>query len=140
MKKKMKWTSSDRLAVLLLVAVSTALVGMLLGSWQLVLYPTLLLVGVLLAFALARRTGSVLVPVAVTAVLLALFGALHAMGLGAPSGEGLVLGWDPLTALYLFGIGPVFVLVSLLFVFYGGVGDEPGTGEPRTRATEEVAR
>lgn len=131
----MKWTRSDRLAVLLLVAVSAAVVGMLLGSWQLVLYPTLLLVGVLLAFALLSRAGGLMVPVTVTLALVALFGALHAMGWAAPSGEGLVLGWDPSTALYLFVIGPVFVLVSLLFVFYGGDGDER-----RTAATEEVAR
>lgn len=131
----MKWSASDRLAILLLLVVSAAVVGMVLGSWQLVLYPTLLLVGVLLAFALVRRSGGLLVPVVVTLVLVGLYGALHAMGLAAPSGEGLLLGWDPMTALYLFGIGPVFVLVSLLFVFYGGDRDER-----RTSSAKEAAR
>jgi len=131
----MKWNESDRLAVLLLAVLSVATVGMVLGSWQLVLYPTLLTVGVLLAFALVRRTGGLVVPVAVTSVLLALFGALHGIGLAAPSGEGLVLGWDPATALYLFGVGPAFVLVSLLFVLYGG--DRPGR---RTPTRKEASR
>lgn len=139
--------ASDRLAVLLLAATTAAVAGMLLGSWQLVLYPTLVVVGTLLAFALVRRAGGLVVPVAVTLALVTLFGVLHVMGLADPSGEGLLLGWDPMTGIYLFVVGPVFVLVGLLYVFYGGdPADRPGgTGrrtDPRTdrRTTTEEAR
>lgn len=109
---------TDRLALALLVLVVLTLAGMLTGSWQLVLYPTLLMIGALLAFSLTRRGRLALgIPVGVTALLVVLFGILHAMGLAAPSGEGSVLGWDPMTALYLFVVGPAFVLVGLLYAF-----------------------
>jgi hypothetical protein len=112
-------SDSDRLAVGLLGLGIVVVGGMLLGSWQLVLYPTVLMIGVLLAMALVRRPGRVRVPIAVVATFLALFGILHSMGLANPSGRGSVLGWDPMTALYLFVVGPATVLVGLLYAYYG---------------------
>lgn len=106
----------DRLALALLVLAVLTLAGMLVGSWQLVLYPTLLTIGVLLAVSVARNGRPAFgVPAGVTALLLVLFGILHAMGVADPSGRGTVLGWDPMTALYLFVVGPAFLLVGLLY-------------------------
>jgi hypothetical protein len=107
---------TDRLALVLLVLGVLTLAGMVAGMWQLVLYPTLLIVGALLAISVTRNGRTPLgIPAGVTVLLLALFGILHAMGVAAPSGRGTVLGWDPMTALYLFVVGPAFLLVGLLY-------------------------
>jgi hypothetical protein len=108
---------TDHLAAALLALGCAVVVGMLLGTWELVLYPSLLMMGVLLAMALIRRRTSLAIglPAGVVALLVALFGALHAMGADSPSGAGSFLGWDPMTALYLFGLGPAFLLVGLLY-------------------------
>lgn len=109
--------NNDGPAVALLVLGCVVLAGMLLGTWELVLYPSLLIIGVLLAMALIRRRSAVKIglPVGVVLLLLVLYGTLHAMGIDSPSGTGTFLGWDPMTALYLFGIGPAVLLVGLLY-------------------------
>lgn len=128
---------SDRLAPVLLVLVAAALVGMVVGSWELVLYPTLLTVGTLLAMALARRGLAMRgLAIAVTTLLLVLYGVLHAMGIAAPSGDGTVLGWDPMTALYLFLVGPAFLLVGLLH----GLLDRPTPDTTDAHADREALR
>jgi hypothetical protein len=112
----MRRNETDRLAWGLLALSVLAVAGMLLGSWELVLYPSLVLFGVLLAMSLVGQGRVALgIPVGVTVLLLVLFGALHAMGIASPDGTGSVLGWDPMTALYLFVVGPAFVLVALLY-------------------------
>lgn len=102
-------------AVLVLTVAAAA--GMLIGSWRLVLYPSILLFGVLISLGMrsGSRSPAVRIPAAVVALLLTLFIVLDLMGLGNPSGEGLVLGLSPLTALYFFGVGPAVVLVGLLY-------------------------
>lgn len=119
----------DGLMWALLALFGLAALGMLLGSWELVLYPGLLAIGALIAISpvLKGRRTAVTVPLGVTALLLALFGALHLMGVDDPSGTGSFLGWDPMTALYLFGVGAAFVLVSLLYAL---------TDRPTTPAKE----
>ncbi len=123
---------NDGPAVALLVLGCVVLAGMLLGTWELVLYPSLLIIGVLLAMALIRRRSAVKigVPVGVVVLLLALYATLHAMGIDSPSGTGSFLGWDPMTAFYLFGVGPAFLLVGLLYALL----DRPDPTE------EDVAR
>jgi hypothetical protein len=130
----MRKDESDHLVVALLLLGCAAVAGMLLGSWQLVLYPSLLIIGVLLAIALVRRRGLVAtgVPVGVAALFIVLFGVLHAMGADSPSGTGSILGWDPMTALYLFGLGPAILLVGLLFALTDR--DHPAATD------EEIAR
>lgn len=128
----MRKNDNDRPAVALLALGCVVLAGMLLGTWELVLYPSLLIIGVLLAMALVRRRGAVTIglPVGVVALLLVLFATLHVMGVDSPSGTGSFLGWDPMTALYLFGVGPAVLLVGLLYALI----DRPDATE------EEVAR
>lgn len=129
-------SETDRLAWGLLALSVVAVAGMLLGRWQLVLYPSLLTVGVLLAMSLVNGLGAarLRLPIGVTGLLLALFGTLHAMGVASPTGSGSLLGWDPMTAVYLFLVGPAFVLVALLYA----VHDRPATAE--TPAAEETVR
>lgn len=113
----MRKDDTDRLAVALLALGCVALAGMLIGTWELVLYPSLLIMGVLLAMALVRRTSAVAVgvPVGVVAMLVGLFAILHVMGVDSPSGTGSFLGWDPMTAFYFFAVGPAFLSVGLLY-------------------------
>jgi 4-amino-4-deoxy-L-arabinose transferase-like glycosyltransferase len=107
---------TNRLASVVLVLGVLTIAGMVTATWQLVLYPTLLIVGALLAISVTRNGRTALgIPVGVTVLLVALFGILHAMGVASPSGRGTVLGWDPMTALYLFVVGPAFLLVDLLY-------------------------
>jgi hypothetical protein len=112
----MRTDPTDRLVLALLGLATLTAAGMLAGSWQLVLYPTLLSIGALLALSLTHhgRTAPG-IPVGITVLLVALFGILHAMGVAAPNGRGTVLGWDPMTALYLFVVGPAYLLVGLLY-------------------------
>lgn len=128
----MRKDDTDRLAMALLALGCVALAGMLLGTWELVLYPSLLIIGVLLAMALVRRTVAVAVglPGGVVVLLLVLFTILHVMGVDSPSGTGSFLGWDPMTALYLFVVGPAFLLVGLLYA----LTERPDATE------EEIAR
>jgi hypothetical protein len=122
---------SNTMAWALLVLSGLALVGMLVGSWELLLYTTVVTFSVLLAMSVAGspRAG-VAVPVGVTVALLALFGLLHSMGLASPTGEGSFLGWDPMTAIYLFAIGPVYLAVSLAYALH----------DRATATDEEIAR
>jgi uncharacterized membrane protein YedE/YeeE len=107
---------TDRLALALLVLAVLTLAGMLTGSWELVLYPTLLTIGALLAVAVTRDGRPAMgIPAGVTGLLVVLFAILHAMGIADPSGTGTLLGWDPMTAVYLFVVGPAFLLVGLLY-------------------------
>lgn len=128
----MRRDDNDRSAMALLTLGCVVLAGMLLDTWELVLYPSLLVIGVLLAMASVRRQGAVRVglPVGVVALLVVLYATLHVMGIDSPSGTGTFLGWDPMTALYLFGVGPAVLLVGLLYA----LTDRPDATE------EEVAR
>lgn len=107
------------LAVLLLSIM--ALAGMVLGRWELVLYPSLLLVGVLLAAGRSHRgRWSAVVPVVTAVLLVGLFALLHLNGLDSSRAASPVLGWDPLTAAYLFIIGPAFLLVGVFYALTDG--------------------
>lgn len=134
----MRDEDSAAIPVALLVLSGLAAGGMMLGSWRLVLYPAILLIGLLIAISLHRRVPGLAVslPAAVVLVLLALYGALDVMGVSAPTGEGMFLGWDPMTALYLFGLGTSFLGVGLLYglVFPRLSGEQPDVvGEEAVR-------
>lgn len=110
--------------VLLLLFV-LALIGMLAGNWRVVLYPSLVAFGVLIALGVAGRSRAVTIamPAGVTAVFLAIFVVLDLMSVSAPTGSDLVLGLAPTTALYLYGVAPAFLFVGLLFGLTFRAGD-----------------
>ncbi len=95
------------------------IVGMLIASWRMILYPFLLVVGIGILFGLTRAVqrnrGVLLLPIGLVALLVALYGWLDSMSVADPAGEGLVLGFAPTTALYFFGITPVILLTGLAF-------------------------
>lgn len=109
----------NRLIYAMLGLVVLIIVGMLIASWRMVLYPFLLIVGISILFGLTRavqRNRSVLLlPIGVVVLLVALYGWLDSMSVADPDGEGIVLGLAPTTALYFFGIMPAFLLVGLAF-------------------------
>ncbi|MDV6010945.1 hypothetical protein [Haloechinothrix sp. LS1_15] len=108
---------TDPLAYALLILLALAVAGMLTADWRLVLYPTLLAVGVLLAMSrpVRDRRLAVALPTVLTILLLAGYGALDALSVSDPEVTGLVLGLAPTTALYFFGITPVILLVALAY-------------------------
>ncbi|RNL80592.1 hypothetical protein [Halostreptopolyspora alba] len=127
----MRQRPSDLLIYALLLLVTTATVGMLLADWRLVLYPTLLAAGVLVALSRPARDRRIAValPAGVSVLLLACYGALDAMSVSDPRATGLVFGFAPTTALYLFGIAPVLLLVGLAYALTFSTDDTEGTVE-----------
>ncbi|MBB4929588.1 hypothetical protein F4561_000408 [Lipingzhangella halophila] len=127
----MRQRPSDLLIYALLLLVTLAVLGMLLADWRLVLYPTLLSAGVLIALSRPGRSHrlAVALPAGVTVLLLAGYGALDALSVSDPQVSGLVFGFAPTTALYLFGIAPVLLLVGLAYACTFTTDDTEGTVE-----------
>jgi hypothetical protein len=112
-------TLSNKLMYALLGLVVLSTIGMLFGSWRVVLYPFFPVAGICMVFGLMREVRSnrkmLLLPAGLVALLAALYVWLDAMSVADPDGEGLVLGFAPTTALYFFGITPAVILVGLAF-------------------------
>lgn len=110
---------SNKLMYALLGLVILLTIGMLVGSWRMVLYPFLPIAGICITYGLLRNVRSnrmmLLLPISLVALLTVLYIWLDAMSVADPDGEGLVLGFAPTTALYFFGITPVTLLVGLAF-------------------------
>jgi len=134
---------SNRLIYAMLGLLVLVIIGMLVGSWRIVLYPFLLIVGISISFGLTRalrsNQGVLLIPVGVVALLLALYGSLDLMSVADPAGEGMVFGFAPTTALYFFGITPVILLVGLAFAltFSRDAPELEGGGGAGVRAEED---
>lgn len=114
--------STDRLVTVLLVLVTIMLVGMLTASWQVVLYPYLVVVGVIILLGVGARRGtdSVLMwfGIAVPVVYIALYVWLEVVMAGQPEeGSDLVLGLVPSTAIYFLAIWPVGLVVAACYAF-----------------------
>ena len=110
-------STTDRLVTLLLVLVTIMLVGMLTASWQVVLYPYLVVLGVIILLGVGSRRGkdSTLkwFAIAVPIVYIALYVWLEVVMAGKPEvGSTLVLGLVPSTAIYFFAIWPAGLLVA----------------------------
>ncbi|MBA2692090.1 MAG: hypothetical protein H0U65_06295, partial [Rubrobacter sp.] len=71
----MRGSLSDRLVYILLGLLALILIGMLLASWRIVLYPFLLVVGISILFGFVRRIqeGDSLVPALVAGSVVVLF-------------------------------------------------------------------
>lgn len=109
--------STDRLVTLLLVLVTIMLVGMLTTSWQVVLYPYLIVLGVVIMLGVGSRRGRYSTlkwfAIAVPVVYIALYVWLEIVMAGKPEeADTLVLGLVPSTAIYFFAIWPAGLLVA----------------------------
>lgn len=118
----MRGSLSDRLVYVLLGLLALILVGMLLASWRVVLYPFLLVIGVSILFGFIRRIqeGNSRVPVltagSVVVLFFILFIWLDILSGGEPTGStNYILGMTPTTALYVIGIPILVALPGLLY-------------------------
>lgn len=138
--------STDRLVMLLLVLACIMLVGMLTTSWRVVLYPYLVVIGVIILLGVGTRRGrdSVLmwlgigVPLGYFALYLWLEVAMQ--GDGGESTD-LVLGLVPTTAIYFFAIWPFGLLVAGLYALFHGriMSDDPRGPRQRSVAAGDPA-
>ncbi|PAE33765.1 hypothetical protein [Bacillus sp. 7884-1] len=109
------------------VYASTALlvliiIGMLVGSFRLIIYPYIVLVGILLLIGLAKKIivnkKIIWIPTIVTFLFLLLQGWLDIATLHSPIGGGnLILGFTISTAIYYVGIWTLCASFSLIYVW-----------------------
>lgn len=136
--------STDRLVTLLLVLVCIMIAGMLTTSCRVVLYPYLVVIGVviLLGVGTRRSRDSVLMWLGIGVPLgyFALYIWLEvAMRDNPGESTTLVLGVVPTTAIYFFAIWPFGLVVAILYaVFHRRImSDEPGAAAPRSVAPDD---
>lgn len=115
--------STDRLVTALLVLVAIMLIGMLTASWRVVLYPYLIVIGIIILLGVGDRRGkdSVLLGfgIAVPIIYIALYVWLEAVMAADPgSSSNLVLGLVPSTAVYFFAIWPFGLIVAACYAFF----------------------
>lgn len=135
---------SDRLIYAFVSVVLVMMVGMLVGSWRMILYSYVLIVGIGVMYgftgAVRSRRSVVVVPLGITAVLAILFVGLDLLTAGSPTGgDGYVLGLTPSIAYYFFLIAPFAVLVSVIYALTFEADPSPDVN-PAERAGEGVER
>lgn len=112
---------SDRMIYLFLVLIIASLVGMVTDSWRLILYPYLIVVGLMVLFGLwkpIKRYASKKSVLAylISLVYLIMFISLDVMTRDSLSGgENLIFGLTPSMALYMTVIFPAGSIVCLLY-------------------------
>lgn len=111
---------SNRLIYALLGLVILMLIGMLISSWRVVLYPLLLVIGISILFGYTRELQSrkwpLLIAGSVVVLLGLLFIVLDIMTGGEPTGStNYVLGMTPPMALYIIGFPLIIVLAGILY-------------------------
>ncbi|WP_277455290.1 hypothetical protein [Janibacter sp. DB-40] len=127
--------STDRLVTLLLVLVTIMLVGMLTASWRVVLYPYLIVIGVIILLGVGSRRGkdAVLLAygIAVPIIYIALYVWLEAAMADDPgSSRDLVLGLVPATAVYFLAIWPFGLIVAACYaIFHRRIMTDATTGD-----------
>jgi hypothetical protein len=95
---------------------------MITGSWRIILYPYLIVIGISVLFGMLKSVKSnprrIWVPLSVSIIYLILYGWLDIMTIDIPTGgSNLIFGLTPSMALYLLGIWPFAVLVCLLYAW-----------------------
>ena len=135
---------SNRLMYVLLGLAALMTAGMLAGSWRLVLYPLLPIIGISALFGFIRELPSGRRGVLVAGVLVVMFAAffvvLDAMTGGEPTGStSYIIGMTPPTALYLI-VWPLLVLVAgvLYAATFAREDVDPATLEAEREAVSET--
>ena len=115
--------STNRLVTALLILVCLMIVGMLTGSWRVVLYPYLAAIGIIILLGIGTRRADnpafLALGAGVSAVYFALFIWLDVvMGAGLDSNTGLIGGVVPSAAIYFFAIWPFGMIVAFLYSLF----------------------
>lgn len=115
-------SNSDKLIYLLLFLVSLIFIGAMTGSWRIILYPYLIIVGIAVLFGIwksvHRNPRKIWIPIAVSILYLFLYGWLDIMTLVKPTGgDGYIFGLTPSMALYLLLIWPLANIMCLLYAW-----------------------
>ena len=110
---------STRLIYAVLGLVVLMLIGMLVSSWRVVLYPLVLLIGISILFGYTRELPGRRWPLLVAGTMVVLYGllfvALDVLTGGEPTGStNYVLGMTPPMALYVISF-PLLVILSGFF-------------------------
>lgn len=140
----MRGSLSDRLVYVLLGLLALILVGMLLASWRVVLYPFLLVIGVSILFGFIRRIreGDSRVPALTAGSVVVLFFILFiwvdVLSGGEPTGStNYIFGMTPAMAVYVIGVPILVALPSLLYAltFTREDLDSPTAGRSEERGS-----
>lgn len=111
---------SNRLIYAVLGLVVLMLVGMLLSSWRVILYPLILLIGISILFGYTRELPGRKWPLLVAGSVVVLYGLLFividVMTGGEPTGTtNYVLGMIPPMALYIISFPLLIVMAGVLY-------------------------
>ena len=111
---------SNRMIYAVLGLVVLMLVGMLLSSWRVILYPLILLIGISILFGYTRELPGRKWPLLVAGSIVVLYGLLFILldlltG-GEPTGStNYVLGMTPPMALYIISFPLLVILAGVLY-------------------------
>ncbi len=111
---------SNRLIYAVLGLVVLMLVGMLLSSWRVILYPLIFLIGISILFGYTRELPGRKWPLLVAGSIVVLYGllfiVLDLMTGGEPTGStNYVLGMTPPMALYIISFPLLVILAGVLY-------------------------
>jgi hypothetical protein len=111
---------SNRMIYAVLGLVVLMLVGMLLSSWRVILYPLIPLIGISILFGYTRELPGKKWPLAVAGSLVVLYGllfiVLDILSGGEPTGStNYVLGMTPPMALYIISFPILVILAGVLY-------------------------
>lgn len=111
---------SNRLIYAMLGLVTLMLVGMLLSSWRVILYPLILVIGISILFGYTRELPGRKWPLVVAGSIVVLYGllfiVLDILSGGEPTGStNYVLGMTPPMALYIISFPLLIILVGVLY-------------------------
>ncbi len=111
---------SNRLIYAVLGLVVLMLVGMLLSSWRVVLYPLIFLIGISILFGYTRELPGKKWPILVAGSIVVLYGllfiVLDILTGGEPTGStNYILGMTPPMALYIISFPILIILAGVLY-------------------------
>lgn len=132
---------SNRLIYATLGLVVLMLIGMLLSSWRVILYPLILLIGISILFGYTRELPGRKWPILVAGSIVVLYGllfiVLDVMTGGEPTGStNYVLGMTPPMALYIISFPLLVILAGVLYGLTFKQEDVQEVIEEREAATE----
>ena len=111
---------SNRLIYAVLGLTVMILIGMLLSSWRVILYPLILVIGISILFGYTRELPGRKWPLMVAGSIVVLYGLLFVvldiLSAGEPTGStNYVLGMTPPMALYIISFPLLVILAGILY-------------------------